>query len=313
MKQFLKQLLGLGPSAPPPRANKALWAIGILAGPSPLDLASAPGVTNPVITRDHVTDVPASFVADPFLMRTNDRWHLFFEVLNRSSKRGEIALSTSPDLATWTYERVVLAEPFHLSYPFVFEWDGTIYMVPETHETQSIRLYRADPFPHRWTHVHTLLSGQPFADSTLFRHDGRWWMFTECSPALASDTLRLYHADALSGPWIEHPASPIVSGDAHRSRPAGRVLHGPDGLFRLAQDCAPRYGSSVQAFEITALTTATYVERPARPGPVLAGSGSGWNADRMHHGDAHEIAPGQWIAAVDGARNVTAAVIAGEA
>jgi hypothetical protein len=252
-------------------------------------------------------------VADPFLVRADDRWHLFFEVLNRRSSRGEIGLATSDDLARWRYERIVLAEPFHLSYPFVFEWQGSHYMLPESHETGSIRLYRADPFPGEWKHVHTLLEGHPFSDATLFRHEERWWLFAQNSPTGRHDNLRLYFADDLFGAWTEHPASPIIEGDPHVARPAGRVVRAGGALFRFAQDCKPRYGLGVRAFEITTLTTTGYAERPASPSPVLAGSGTGWNATRMHHVDAQEVAPGRWVASVDGAFDTTMANIDGTA
>ena len=63
--------------------------------------------------------------------------------------RGEIAHATSRDGAAWTYRSVVLREPFHLSYPQVFEWDGAIYMVPESRQDAAVHLYVAEAFPTR--------------------------------------------------------------------------------------------------------------------------------------------------------------------
>lgn len=314
MKRFFARLLGAKAPAGAP-ANKALWSIGIFTGPSPLALGADAAIRNPVMTRDDVTDASASFVADPFLHQVDGTWHLWFEVLNRRSGLGEIALATSPDLADWKYERVVLAEPFHLSYPQVFTWDGSLYMVPEAHQTRSIRLYRAEGSPSRWTHVHTLLSGGVFSDATLFRHEERWWMYAETSEPRRHDTLRLFHANDLFGAWTEHPASPIVSGNRTTARPAGSVVRSEQGLLRFAQVCAPRYGTSVRAFSIDALTPTDYVERAVGADPLLAGSGvaGSWNATRMHHVDAHEIAADRWIAAVDGARDVTKAEVDGTA
>ena len=313
LKAYVSRLLGLAPATPQP-SNKALWSIGVFTGSSPLELRADPGIPCPIVTRDDVTDVPASFVADPFLVHADDRWHLFFEVLNRRNGRGEIGLATSSDLSAWRYERIVLAEPFHLSYPQVFEWQGTHYMVPEAHQTRTIRLYRADPFPTRWTLVGTLMSGRAFSDATLFRHGDRWWLFTETSEPRRHDTLRLYHAEDLSGAWQEHPASPIVEGDPCTARPAGPVVTTDGGLVRFAQVCTPRYGVSVNAFEITTLTTTAYAERPVSTNPVLRGSGlaGAWNGSRMHHVDAHRTGSGRWVAAVDGALDVTAAEIHGE-
>jgi hypothetical protein len=207
---------------------------------------------------------------------------------------------------------VVLAEPFHLSYPHVFEWEGAYYMVPESYQANAIRLYRANAFPGEWQHVHTLLDGQPFSDSTIFRHDGRWWLFTQVYNG-KHDNLYLFFADDLFGAWTEHPASPIVHSDPHNARPAGRVVRFGDGLLRFAQDCAPQYGVAVRAFEITKLTVSEYTERPASADAIFRGSTTGWNASRMHHVDAHCIGQDQWVAAVDGARNTTMADINGTA
>jgi hypothetical protein len=44
------------------------WAIGLYCGATPLSLQPAHAASNPVITAADVTDVPALFVADPFMM-----------------------------------------------------------------------------------------------------------------------------------------------------------------------------------------------------------------------------------------------------
>src|SRR4051812_2943271 len=93
------------------------WSIGILLGPGPLDLGTTPGPPNPVLTGDAVTDGPADFVADPFLVRDGGRWLLFFEVMLRGIWRGVIGLAESADGFDWEYRGTVLREPFHLSYP----------------------------------------------------------------------------------------------------------------------------------------------------------------------------------------------------
>ncbi|MGZ4829612.1 MAG: glucosamine inositolphosphorylceramide transferase family protein, partial [Candidatus Angelobacter sp.] len=66
------------------------WSIAMYAGESPLRLATAPGVSNPVISAGDVTDVPARFVADPFMVTVDGLWHMFFEVLNNQSNKGDI-------------------------------------------------------------------------------------------------------------------------------------------------------------------------------------------------------------------------------
>ena len=278
---------------------EAVWSIGIVAGDPPWALDGRP-VANPVLTAADVTDTVATSVADPFLLRTDGRWHMLFEVDNWNSWKGEIGCATSGDGLEWKYEGIVLAEPFHLSYPHVFAADGGIYMTPESSQAQAVRLYRARRFPNEWEPVADLVSGLPFADPTVIRHGGRWWLFTETSGG-GDDTLRLFHADGLMGPWTEHPQSPIVRGDAAVARPAGRIVSVEGRLVRFAQNCRPAYGTDVRAFEILTLTADDYAERPLGEAPLL-GPGAGWNAGGMHHVDPVAVGPGRWLAAVDGWR-----------
>ena len=275
-----------------------MWSIGIYGGESPFSLRAHESARNPVLTRESVSDVSAAFVADPFMLRVGAVWYMFFEVLNRQTNRGEIGLATSGDGFEWTYRRIVLSEPFHLSYPYVFEWGGEYYMTPETLDAGAVRLYRAEDFPSRWTHVSTLVE-TGCADPSVFRFGGRWWMFA-CPTPYRHDTLRLYSSEELTGIWMEHAASPIVSGDMSKARPAGRVLVSGNSVTRFAQDCVLAYGMQVRAFEIYELDADVYAEREHPRSPVLKASGAGWNGQRMHHLDAHATPDGRWIACVDG-------------
>ena len=228
-------------------------------------------------------------------------WHMFFEVLNSESGRGEIGLASSHDNARWHYRQIVLREPFHLSYPYVFEWENQVYMVPESYQANSVRLYRAVDFPLSWSFVSNLLNDDDFQDTSIFRSNSHWWLLTDhARPPYYAGTLRLFHSEQLTGPWIEHPKSPVIDGNPHIARPAGRVLVWNDRVIRFTQDCCPVYGMQVRAFEITELTTTTYHEKEIGGEPLLTGSGIGWNKDGMHHIDPHRLDNGHWIACVDG-------------
>jgi len=281
-----------------------LWSIGMYAGKAPNRLFPQCGISNPVLTRDHVTDVRALFVADPFMIRKGDTWFMFFEVYNYDTDRGEIGFATSRDAVIWRYEQIVLREPFHLSYPYVFEWADRYYMIPESHQAQSIRLYQSQRFPLEWTCTDVLISGQRFSDNSAFHFQGYWWMFSDTNPELKHDTLRLYFSRQLGGPWQEHPASPIISGNPHIARPAGRVIVNGNRVIRFAQDCFPLYGIRVHAYEITELSPSSYQEHPISPRPVLGPNWQEWSHGGMHHLDPHPLSSDQWIAPVDGWRPV---------
>ncbi|MFQ4145140.1 hypothetical protein [Chlorogloeopsis sp. ULAP02] len=276
------------------------WSIGIYRGNSLLDLSSASLQKNPVLTRQDVSDVRAGFVADPFMLQVKQTWYMFFEVFNSQTCKGEIGLAISQNTVDWQYRQIVLAEPYHLSYPYVFQWMNEYYMIPETYQANSVKLYKASKFPTQWNFVGNILNGSVFLDASVFRYADKWWLFTETNPEHKWDTLRLYYADDLLGCWIEHPNSPIVNGNAHIARPAGRVLVMKDSIIRHTQDCDPEYGIQVRAFEIDDLSPTTYREREISPKPILEPSNTGWNGSGMHHIDPHLMEDGQWIACIDG-------------
>jgi hypothetical protein len=273
------------------------WSIGIYHGNSPFNFKAFQNRRNPVLIAEDVTDVRAKFVADPFLVEHNSIWHLFFEVYNKKSKQGDIAVATSNDTTKWKYKHIVIDEPFHLSYPYVFKWQNSYFLIPESYETNSVRLYKAVDFPSQWTFSGTLIEGRSFVDPSIVYFKNKWWIFVS---EISNDILRLYYANDLLGPWKEHLQSPIVVGDKNIARPGGRLLIYEDRLFRYAQDGDPTYGNQIWAFEITELTAEIYKEEKVREDPILKADGSGWNAKAMHHIDPHQIGKNKWIASVDG-------------
>lgn len=256
-----------------------IFSIGLYSGPSIFELTPYTEADNPIMSAEKITDVSADFVADPFVIKSDGRWYMFFEVLLRGTYEGDIGLATSKDGLKWEYVGIVLDEHFHLSYPNVFEWHDKFYMIPESNRAGSIRLYKAESFPSKWFFQRSLITGR-FVDPTIFHYKNKWWMFaTETSSA----TLRLFHSNELEGPWEEHVKSPVIENDANIARCAGSILEYEDKLLRFAQDCDPIYGQSVRVFEITELSTESYLETEIKDNPLLCEGGYGWNKDGMHH------------------------------
>lgn len=288
---------GVSTSAAGVVGRRRVWSIGIRRGASPLALRINP--KNPVLTASDISDVDALFVADPFMLRRDGSWHMYFEVmLSEEPPRGVVGRASSTDGDSWVYGGIVLSESFHLSYPQIFEWKGHVYLVPETLGAGTVRLYHAVQFPDRFELSSELLKGD-WADPTLFRSGGRWWMFA-CADPYENQTLCLFTADELGGPWVPHPRNPVVARDRSRARPGGRVCRVDGRLIRFAQDCVPRYGNRLRAFEIVELNEHRYREIQCPESPVLTPQSSGWNSVGAHHMDAHELSDGSWIACIDG-------------
>lgn len=271
------------------------WSIGIYAGSSPLNLNPLSTVKNPVLTARDVTDVPAEFIADPFMIKEASTWYMFFEVLNKHTNQGDIGLAASDDGLHWKYRSIVLDEKFHLAYPYVFKVDNKYYLMPASHKG-PVRLYEAVDFPTRWEFVANIID-EDVVDSSVVRYDDKWWLFASNA---ANDMLHLYYADELTGPWKKHPQNPVVKENKHAARPGGRIIVFDGRIIRFVQDDAGLYGNRVRAFEITELTTSSFKQHELKESPLLEGSGRGWNALAMHTLDPHQIDTNLWIACVDG-------------
>ena len=147
-------------------------------GPDPFRLEPRPGCEGPCLSPEHVTDVPAATTADPFIFAAPDGLHLFFEVWDTDRHRGVIAHAYGAELGEWSYDRVVLVEPWHLSYPHVFAWGGEIWMIPESRQAERVNLYRSTKFPHGWEFERVLIEGN-FADSTLLCQPDGCYLFSQ--------------------------------------------------------------------------------------------------------------------------------------
>ena len=266
----------------------------------PFDLTPPTTVPNPVISASSITDVPAKFVADSFLFYENNTWYLFVEVLNKNTNQGDIGVATSSDGLHWIYRQIVLNESWHLSYPYVFKYNGSYYMIPETHILNEIRIYRATNFPFTWSYNATLVSGRDFSDSSIFRYNNKWWIFTSDT---SHSNCYLYYSNNLTSGWVAHPMSPIVRDDSSKARPGGRAfVFDTNRIIRTVQKDDVVYGEKVRIFEVDTLTETTFVEHEVPESPILQPSGSGWNATGMHQFDPWWTG-NHWVCAVDGSSN----------
>ena len=200
--------------------------------------------------------------ADPFPVVHDGRTYLFFEEMPPGSAHGHVCVMTLGPDGRWGEPSVVLRAEHHLSYPNVFEWDGTFWMIPETQALGQVLLYRCTAFPHAWELDRVLLDGIRAVDATVAEIDGRWWMFLNSAGENARtwDELHLYSSDSPTGPWHPHRGNPVRC-DARNTRPAGRVFDRHGRLLRPAQDCGGTYGRAIVVNEILRLDDDGFEER----------------------------------------------------
>lgn len=209
---------------------------------------------------------PTIIEADPFLFVWNKRLYLFYESKTLCNPAC-IKMVSTDDLNTWTEPIIVLQESFHLSFPYVFVDDGNIYMLPETGENKSVRLYKAtDSSLQHFEFYKTLLSEEKdrcikmsYFDSCIYKHNTNYFLFTSLQYEDEINTLELYYSNELVGPYKKHVLSPIIKSNAI-GRNAGSLVSHNDKLFRVSQDCMRRYGDNVNVAEIIDLSNNIYEE-----------------------------------------------------
>ncbi|MBD3107671.1 hypothetical protein IEO70_04765 [Bacillus sp. AGMB 02131] len=277
------------------KINFPIWSIKVFK--SQLIVDSQPNqqeFIKPTLTAKDVTDIPADFIADPFLIAHESKYFMFFEVMNKIVARGEIGLATSNDGENWKYERIVLKEKCHLSYPYVFKSNNEFFMIPESTEANGVFLYKSKSFPNEWEKVCELIHGY-YSDPSIFYYNEKWWMF-----AGSPGKLHLFFSNKIDSGWAEHPSSPLIKNNNSITRPAGRVIVHDGDIYRFTQDNSLFYGKSVRSFKIKTLSESEYSEEEVEI--VLKGSDKqgDWRKDGMHQIDQLKINDNEWLIVVDG-------------
>jgi hypothetical protein len=219
------------------------------------------------------------FIADPFGWWRDGKLYVFVETYDYRVRVGAIEVLTYDADLTLIDRAPVLSEPWHLSYPLIFEAEGETWMLPEAHRSEGLTLYRAIDFPTRWEKAHRIVLDHVPVDATPLFHDDRWWLFyTSASrePDKMS-ALHIAYADRLAGPWTPHPMNPVRV-DISSSRPGGtaRVV---DGVIVLpVQDCSETYGGAIRLLRFSVLTpdrvemaASARIEAPADFAPYVEG------------------------------------------
>lgn len=176
------------------------------------------------------------FWADPFVISRDDKYFVFVEEFIYAKNKGHISVLELDKEGKLLSVKKLIDKPYHMSYPFVFESEGGYYMIPETGGNRTIDLYKCIDFPGTWIFVKSIMEDVNAVDATLFKYNGKWWLFTvidEINSSLdGSPELFLYFTDnLLSGTWASHPLNPVVS-DIRVARPAGKIFFHNGNIYR---------------------------------------------------------------------------------
>lgn len=234
-----------------------------------------------------------TYYADPFVIEKEGSTYVFFEEYDYLVEKGRICYAELSEDSLPSEIGVALELPVHASYPYLLDYRGETYMVPETAEAREIQLFQAREFPHRWTKAAVLMDDIAAVDSTVFQHAGRWWLICTDNDRGPDSHLSVWHSRELLGPWKPHEANPVKV-DLATARPAGPPFMLEGHLYRPSQDCSRTYGGRIIINHLSRLTPREFEERPvAAIGPF---------ANSPYPEGAHTLSSHGGLTLVDGFR-----------
>ena len=193
----------------------------------------------------HMVNTPAgAWIADPFLYEVDGEHYLFVELYETDKEKACIAYYRFVD-GKPVYQGKIIEQPYHMSYPCVFAYNGEHYMIPETSANLSIDIYKAVDFPERWEKIACLSSGKRYVDTTVLKQGDNYKLISYRKDGGS------WYLDAYTLDMEKKTIEPLASKSyaTNIGRPAGHFMT-DDGLIRPAQNCAIKYGESIILYQI---------------------------------------------------------------
>lgn len=207
-------------------------------------------------------DMPKDvFWADPFLFKYNNKYYVFFENLPYKNMVGKISVGEvkKNENGKYSLENVtdVICKDYHLSYPFIFEEDNEIFMIPETGGNKRLEVYICVNFPDKWELYSTAFDGEIVTDVTYFKDaNNHQWIFLN-----RGVDLYIYQIDSLKFKKIDSHLHNPVSMDCRKSRNAGAIFKINDDYIRPNQaNTFGVYGRALRLSKIINLNLNIYEE-----------------------------------------------------
>ena len=219
---------------------------------------------NPTLSKSIIIKNPKnSYLADPFVIKYNNKTVIFVEDYSFKNRKGKIS---AYEINSESYKKLgtVIEEEFHLSYPFLIEDKEDLFMVPETHQTKDIRIYRCTEFPLKWKLHKILISDIGAVDTNIFKFNNKYWLFTNLDTSNSNDyssELHIFYADNIeSSEWKPHALNPVIF-DSKKARNGGMIYSEKKHAYRVFQKQGfDNYGESIGISRIKTLTENEYEE-----------------------------------------------------
>tara|TARA_B100001142_G_C14310029_1_gene646274 strand:- start:1103 stop:1990 length:888 start_codon:yes stop_codon:yes gene_type:complete len=204
--------------------------------------------------------------ADPFIFKYKNKNYVFFENYSYITKKGKIScgLIKKGNLVKISD---VLDLDYHLSFPYIFEENGIIYLMPEASGNNRLEIFRCIEFPNKWELHSTAFENEKVADAFFFNDKNNdKWLFVNKKANIKNiqldSELYIYRVDSLSLKKIEpHKQNPVIINSA-LARNGGSIFSYGNDIYRPSQaNIRGDYGKALNINKIEKLTLNHYIER----------------------------------------------------
>ncbi len=214
------------------------------------------GIRNP--SYDIINPSGTQWYADPFPFIHNEKHYIFVEMYSIWEQKANLGVFCIEEGGK---PRKILSESFHLSYPNVFEWDGDIYMLPETHNAKQLRLYKCIDFPYKWKLEKVLLNNVDYADTSFLFDEKDIWVETMEDKGNRNYANKLFKLDMKEKRIIN--IKPTHNNWIDK-RPAGNFFKVNNEWFHALQECSKAYGEYMHVAKVNVFNEQEFDEKVDR-------------------------------------------------
>lgn len=204
------------------------------------------------------------FWADPFIIKHKDKHYIFFENYDYKTKKGKISCGEINDKNLENIQDV-LDTDYHLSFPFVFEENGEIFLLPESNVNNRLELYKCQQFPSQWELHSTAFEGEKVIDANIYKDvNNQKWLFVNKQAELNAPSNSELFIYKINGPGISklesHKLNPVLI-NSKVARNGGSVFKYENDIYRPSQaNIDGVYGRALNINRINKLSIDEYEE-----------------------------------------------------
>jgi hypothetical protein len=234
------------------------WNIGFFKG-SPEDIITDKEIPKSINwLQDTFKD---RFFADPFILSVTDRViKILIEEYMYEERKGHIALL---DIDKNNYRlignKTILDLQTHLSFPFIFRENNTIYVIPENSESGALSIYEYNTVSEILEFKKILVSC-PLVDPVIVKYGGLYYLLCTYKGKNENADLYVYYSDSLMGDYHELALNPVKS-DKKNTRAGGNFIENNCSLYRITQRCENSYGEGISINKIIIMNKEHFEEQ----------------------------------------------------